>query len=65
MLQKEKTRRKACFFVLIYCRMRILSNNIEYHPISFITKRNRVVPERKVYTPLQFAPANAVPFLGD
>ena len=32
------------------------------HPISFVTKRNRVKPERKVFKPLQFAPANAVPF---
>ena len=32
-----------------------------YHPISFVTKRNRVVPERKVFYPLLFAPANAVP----
>jgi hypothetical protein len=31
------------------------------HPISFVTKRNRVKPERKVFYPLQFAPANAVP----
>ena len=34
---------------------------IDYNPISFVTKRNRVVPERKVFYPLQFAPANAVP----
>ena len=32
-----------------------------YNPISFVTKRNRVVPEKKSFYPLQFAPANAVP----
>ena len=36
-----------------------------YNPVSFVTKRNRVAPERKVsYTPA-VAPATAVPFLGD
>ena len=37
----------------------------KHHPISFVTKRNRVEPERKVLKPLQFAPANAVPLKGD
>ena len=33
-----------------------------YNPVSFVTKRNRVAPERKVPNPYPLAPASDSPF---
>ena len=43
---------RELFFIIIFY----------YNPISFVNKRNRVAPERKVLNPYPPAPASDSPF---
>ena len=44
---------RELFFIIIFY----------YNPISFVNKRNRVAPERKVLNPYPLAPASDSPLL--
>ena len=58
----ERIRAVKSFLYFVTCFLRENECWIfYYHPISFATKRNRVIPERKVFTPLLPLPRQLSP----